>query len=99
MTISSSELRTDIPQFEVDNTLTRSLKQQQAYALILQIGLWSGDKRRVEIAESCFQPVVTVSSRNRITSPFVYKANSREDAPASLALQTRSISHRSPYCG
>lgn len=32
------------------------------YTLILQIGLWSGDKRRVEIAESCFQPVVTVRS-------------------------------------
>lgn len=33
------------------------------YTLALQIGLWSGDKRRVEIAESCFQPVVTVRSR------------------------------------
>lgn len=99
MAISSSELRTDIPQFEVDNTLTRSLKQQQAYALILQIGLWSGDKRRVEIAESCFQPVVTVSLRNLITSSFCSKTNSREDASTSLALQTRTISHRSPYCG
>jgi hypothetical protein len=39
------------------------LKQQQEYVLILQIGLWSGDKRRVEIAESFAQPVVTVSQK------------------------------------
>ncbi|KAF3388313.1 Early growth response protein 1 [Penicillium rolfsii] len=45
--------------FEDDNTLARQLHQQQMYTLNLQIGLWSGDKRRVEIAESCFQPVVT----------------------------------------
>ncbi|KAJ5905115.1 C6 and C2H2 transcription factor [Penicillium subrubescens] len=49
--------------FEDDNTLARQLKQQQMYTLILQIGLWSGDKRRVEIAESCFQPVVTMLRR------------------------------------
>ncbi|KAJ5368668.1 C6 and C2H2 transcription factor RegA-like [Penicillium cataractarum] len=38
------------------------------YTLALQIGLWSGDKRRVEIAESCFQPIVTVRSRISIPS-------------------------------
>ncbi|CEO59649.1 hypothetical protein PMG11_04317 [Penicillium brasilianum] len=49
--------------FEDDNTLTRELKQQQIYTLTLQIGLWSGDNRRVEIAESCFQPIVTMLRR------------------------------------
>ncbi|KAJ5653307.1 C6 and C2H2 transcription factor [Penicillium lividum] len=49
--------------YEDNNTLTRQLKQQQEYVLILQIGLWSGDKRRVEIAESFAQPVVTMLRR------------------------------------
>ncbi|KAB8202535.1 hypothetical protein BDV34DRAFT_215338 [Aspergillus parasiticus] len=49
--------------YENDNTYTRNLRQQQAYALTLQIGLWSGDKRRVEIAESFAQPIVTMLRR------------------------------------
>jgi hypothetical protein len=52
-------------QYEDSNILTRNLKQQQKYVLILQIGLWSGDKRRVEIAESFVQPVVTVRQATR----------------------------------
>ncbi|KAB8269737.1 hypothetical protein BDV30DRAFT_229551 [Aspergillus minisclerotigenes] len=50
-------------QYENDNTYTRNLRQQQAYTLTLQIGLWSGDKRRVEIAESFAQPIVTMLRR------------------------------------
>ncbi|QQK41299.1 C6 and C2H2 transcription factor [Penicillium digitatum] len=49
--------------YEDSNILTRNLKQHQEYVLILQIGLWSGDKRRVEIAESFSQPVVTMLRR------------------------------------
>ncbi|KAJ5490007.1 C6 and C2H2 transcription factor [Penicillium expansum] len=49
--------------YEDNNSLTRNLKQHQEYILILQIGLWSGDKRRVEIAESFAQPVVTMLRR------------------------------------
>ncbi|RAQ69503.1 C6 and C2H2 transcription factor [Aspergillus flavus] len=49
--------------YENDNTYTRNLRQQQAYTLTLQIGLWSGDKRRVEIAESFAQPIVTMLRR------------------------------------
>ncbi|KAF7588822.1 hypothetical protein BBP40_005176 [Aspergillus hancockii] len=37
--------------------------KQQAYAMTLHIGLWSGDKRRVEIAESFEQPIVTMLRR------------------------------------
>ncbi|KAJ5372052.1 C6 and C2H2 transcription factor [Penicillium concentricum] len=59
--------------YEDNNILTRDLKQQQEYALILQIGLWSGDKRRVEIAESFAQPVVTMLRR---ASRFKYEAYS-----------------------
>ncbi|KAE8375693.1 hypothetical protein BDV26DRAFT_283262 [Aspergillus bertholletiae] len=50
-------------QYENDNSNTRNLRQQQAYTLTLQIGLWSGDKRRVEIAESFAQPIVTMLRR------------------------------------
>ncbi|KAJ5698537.1 hypothetical protein N7462_000542 [Penicillium macrosclerotiorum] len=48
---------------ENDNSLTRNLRSQQAYALVLQVGLWSGDKRRMEIAESLEQPLVTMLRR------------------------------------
>ncbi|RDH31256.1 hypothetical protein BDQ94DRAFT_172353 [Aspergillus welwitschiae] len=50
--------------YESDNILTRHLRQQQAYALVLDIGLWSGDKRRIEIAESFEQPIVTMLRRS-----------------------------------
>ncbi|KAF2175745.1 hypothetical protein K469DRAFT_55366 [Zopfia rhizophila CBS 207.26] len=43
--------------FEADNTLTRDLQLLQAWALQVQIGLWSGDKRKMEMAES-FQPLL-----------------------------------------
>lgn len=33
----------------------------QAFALELQIGLWSGNKRKMEIAEAHAQPLITVS--------------------------------------
>ncbi|PIG87058.1 hypothetical protein AARAC_004313 [Aspergillus arachidicola] len=49
--------------FEDRNILTRHLRYHQAYALILQIGFWSGDKRRMEIAESFRQPIVTMLRR------------------------------------
>ncbi|KAE8154449.1 hypothetical protein BDV25DRAFT_172098 [Aspergillus avenaceus] len=54
---------TVVVQYENDNSHTRHLRQQQAYALTLQVGLWSGDKRRVEIAESFVQPIITMLRR------------------------------------
>jgi hypothetical protein len=41
--------------------MTRDLQVLQAYALQLDIGLWSGDRRKMEIAESHAQPLVTVN--------------------------------------
>jgi len=67
------------------NTLTRHLKQQQEYTLILQIGLWSGDKRRVEIAESFVQPVVTVSQEASLSDTLLYP-DLQTDATASRTL-------------
>jgi hypothetical protein len=47
--------------FEQDNSRTRELQYLQTYALELQVGLWSGNKRKMEIAESHAQPLITVS--------------------------------------
>lgn len=52
----------DIEQYEENNSITRHLRQQQAYTLLLHTGLWSGHKRRLEIAESFEQPIVTVDT-------------------------------------
>jgi hypothetical protein len=48
--------------FEKDNSRTRELQVLQTYALELHIGLWSGNKRKMEIAESHAQPLITVSN-------------------------------------
>jgi len=53
----------DIYQCENDNQSTRDLGCIQALALGLQIGFWSGDKRRMEIAESFAQPPITMMRR------------------------------------
>ena len=37
----------------------------QSYALCLEVGLWSGNKRKMEISESHAQPMVTVSDGGR----------------------------------
>lgn len=46
---------------EKDNSRSRELQLLQAYALELNIGLWSGNKRKIEIAEAYAQPLITVS--------------------------------------
>jgi len=46
---------------EKDNSRSRELQLLQAYALELNIGLWSGNKRKMEIAEAHSQPLITVS--------------------------------------
>lgn len=50
-------------QCESDNSLTRDLGCIQGLVLGLQIGLWSGDKRRMEIAESSAQTPITMMRR------------------------------------
>lgn len=42
--------------------MTRDLQMLQAYILELKLGLWSGNRRKMEIAESHFLPLITVSS-------------------------------------
>src|ERR1700730_17373227 len=47
----------------MDNSTTRELQINQAFALELNIGLWSGNKRKLEITESNSQPWVTMRRR------------------------------------
>lgn len=47
-------------QCETDNSITRDLRLSQAYALLINVGLWSGNGRKMEIAESSAQNLVTV---------------------------------------
>ncbi|EMC95497.1 hypothetical protein BAUCODRAFT_72201 [Baudoinia panamericana UAMH 10762] len=47
-----------------NNALTRDLQVCQTYALIQHIMFWSGSKRRMEIAESTQQPLVTIIRRS-----------------------------------
>ncbi|KAK5132326.1 hypothetical protein LTR08_009161 [Meristemomyces frigidus] len=49
--------------FEKDNRLIRNLQSLQAFALCLDVGLWSGDRRVTEISESIFFPLVTMLRR------------------------------------
>lgn len=57
-------VRLAIPQIcEKDNSTTRELQLLQTFALQLSVGLWSGNKRKMEIAESHAQPLITMIRR------------------------------------
>jgi len=43
--------------------VTREIGLLQAFVLSLDVGLWSGNKRKIELAESLALGVVTVSSK------------------------------------
>lgn len=51
-------------QCDGDNSTTRELQIGQTFALELNVGLWSGNKRKMEIAESNLQPLVTMVRRS-----------------------------------
>ncbi|KAJ5756922.1 uncharacterized protein N7511_007104 [Penicillium nucicola] len=49
--------------YERDNTFTRDLRTSQIYAITIDIGIWSGNRRKTEIAESFAQPLITMLRR------------------------------------
>lgn len=58
-------VRVAVPKvWEGDNTQSRSLELTQAYLINLEIGLWSGRGRKVEIAESHLQAILTMFRRD-----------------------------------
>ncbi|KAF2684642.1 hypothetical protein K458DRAFT_34491 [Lentithecium fluviatile CBS 122367] len=57
-------VRTHIPTvFESDNTMVRDLEMSQSFMLQLEIGLWSGSSRKIEISESFQQPLLSMLRR------------------------------------
>ncbi|TLD08070.1 hypothetical protein PspLS_10588 [Pyricularia sp. CBS 133598] len=57
-------VRVAIPRkWESDNRATRDLELAQAFLINLRISLWSGDSRKMEIAESFLQPLLTILRR------------------------------------
>ncbi|RGP75129.1 hypothetical protein FLONG3_5813 [Fusarium longipes] len=58
--------------WERDNTLVRDLQLTQAFLIILEMGLWSGLPRKVEIAESFFNPVLTMMRRGGKFKRYAY---------------------------
>jgi hypothetical protein len=57
-------VRHSVPDFwEQDNSHTRNLQALQAFIIGLDVGLWSGFKRQMEIAESFAQPVIVMLRR------------------------------------
>ncbi|CAJ0541401.1 Ff.00g080320.m01.CDS01 [Fusarium sp. VM40] len=58
--------------WERDNTLVRDLQLTQAFLIILEMGIWSGLPRKVEIAESFFNPVLTMMRRDGKFKKSVY---------------------------
>ena len=61
--------------FERDNSTTRQLQPLQTYLLWLNIGIWSGFRRKTEIASSFLQPAITMLSWSDAFSKFRYKDN------------------------
>lgn len=45
----------------MDNLLTRDLQYLQAYALQIHIGLWSGNKRKMEMASGSIGNLLNVT--------------------------------------
>ncbi|KAM0435859.1 hypothetical protein ACHAPT_002750 [Fusarium lateritium] len=74
-------LRLAIPKcWERDNTMVRDLQLLQAFLINLEVGLWSGLPRKVEIAESFFQPILTMMRRDGKFKPSAYPDINISDA-------------------
>lgn len=57
-------LRHQLPAvYESDNTMIKDLELQQAFLIHLEIGLWSGNSRKMELCESKRQTLITIIRR------------------------------------
>ncbi|KAK7999805.1 hypothetical protein PG990_012405 [Apiospora arundinis] len=86
--------------FESRNANTRDLQCLQAFMHVLDIGLWSGFKRKMEIAESFVQPVMTMLRRaGTFSAPADTPAlvPSPSDPPELLESKWRNFIKRESY--
>ncbi|EWZ95469.1 hypothetical protein FOWG_05372 [Fusarium oxysporum f. sp. lycopersici MN25] len=67
--------------WEQDNTLVRDLQLTQAFVITLEMGIWSGLPRKVEIAESFFNPVLTMMRRDGKFKRSVYSQRKTMQSP------------------
>lgn len=75
-----------LSQWERNNSLTRDIELGQAYLLILEIGIWSGRSRKVEIAESFFPALLTMHRRD---GSFV-RSHSRSETSREILTDTHT---------
>ncbi|KAJ5728881.1 uncharacterized protein N7483_003389 [Penicillium malachiteum] len=59
--------------FEANNSAIQDLEQLQSYLILLLLGIWSGNNRKIEIAESFQQPLVTMIRRRGVMNRGWYK--------------------------
>ncbi|ETS77846.1 hypothetical protein PFICI_09908 [Pestalotiopsis fici W106-1] len=86
--------------FESNNSMTRDLQCLQTFTLELDIGLWSGFKRKIEMAESFLLPPLTMLRR---AGTFSAGSDSpgpiplASDSPQELEAKWRSFIERESY--
>jgi hypothetical protein len=85
--------------FEADNSAIRDLQHLQNLLLELQIGMWSGISRKMEIAESFLQPLMTMLRRGGRFRRSTWKQvmPSADGQSASLEAQWQEWVHQESY--
>ncbi|KAI9037564.1 putative C6 and C2H2 transcription factor RegA-like [Aspergillus affinis] len=85
--------------YENDNSTTRDLRASQTFALTLEIGIWSGNGRRTEIAESFQNPLITMMRRSLRFRRSAYSniLPSMEDSSESLERKWRTWTEQESF--
>ena len=85
--------------FEDDNSAIRDLQHMRTFLLELIVGMWSGVSRKMEIAESFLQPLVTMIRRGGRLRRSTWKeiAPSAEDAGSALEAKWQEWVHQESY--
>ncbi|KAL3457409.1 hypothetical protein BJX64DRAFT_19115 [Aspergillus heterothallicus] len=85
--------------YENDNTIIRHLRASQTFALVIDVGIWSGSGRRTEIAESFQQPVLTMLRRGLRFRRSLYSCiiPSLEDTPGILERKWREWAEQESF--
>lgn len=86
--------------WEQDNSHTRHLQALQAFMIGLDVGLWSGFKRKMEIAESFAQPVTIMLRRAgafaALRNPLIFVPH-RSDSDAALESKWRKWAEKESW--
>lgn len=85
--------------FEEDNSAIRDLQHVRTFLLSLIVGTWSGVSRKMEIAESFLQPLVTMIRRGGRLRRSTWKeiAPSGEEEGAALEAKWQEWAHQESY--